>query len=91
MLARGTLVHRRDMLKWLGTAVLGSLGAASVAHPAAAETTPNATGEESNPTMPSTGVGFPRDTSRVAGLGLAAAAVLVASKLIRDKERDPEL
>jgi hypothetical protein len=41
--------------------------------------------------LPATGVGLPDDTSRVAGLGLAAAAVLVAGKLIRDKERDHEL
>jgi hypothetical protein len=41
--------------------------------------------------LPATGVGLPHDTSRVAGLGLAAAAVLVAGKLIRDKERDSEL
>ena len=41
--------------------------------------------------LPAAGVGLPHDTSRVAGLGLAAAAVLVAGKLIRDKERDPEL
>jgi hypothetical protein len=41
--------------------------------------------------LPDTGVGLPDDTSRVAGLGLAAAAVLVAGKLIRDKERDHEL
>ena len=40
--------------------------------------------------LPATGVGIPDDTSRVAGLGLAAAAVLVAGKLIRDKERDSE-
>lgn len=43
------------------------------------------------PRLPATGVGLPDDTSRVAGLGLAAAAVLVAGKLIRDKERDSEL
>jgi hypothetical protein len=43
------------------------------------------------PQLPATGVGLPDDTSRVAGLGLAAAAVLVAGKLIRDKERDHEL
>lgn len=41
--------------------------------------------------LPATGMGFPDDTERVAGLGLAAAAMLVAGKLIRDKERDPEL
>lgn len=41
--------------------------------------------------LPAAGVGIPHDTGRVAGLGLAAAAVLVAGKLIRDKERDPEL
>lgn len=46
---------------------------------------------ESQPQLPATGVGLPDDTSRVAGLGLAAAAVLVAGKLIRDKEHDPEL
>ena len=41
--------------------------------------------------LPATGVGIPDDTGRVAGLALAGAAVLVAGKLIRDKERDPEL
>ncbi len=41
--------------------------------------------------LPATGVGIPRDTERVAGLALAGAAVVVAGKLIRDKERDPEL
>jgi hypothetical protein len=41
--------------------------------------------------LPATGVGLPDDTSRVAGLGLAAAAVLGAGKLLRDKERDHEL
>ncbi len=44
-----------------------------------------------SPQLPAAGVGLPDDTSRVAGLGLAAAAVLVAGKLIRDKERDTEL
>jgi hypothetical protein len=41
--------------------------------------------------LPATGIGLPHDTSQVAGVGLAAAAVLVAGKLIRDKERDSEL
>lgn len=41
--------------------------------------------------LPATGIGIPHDTERVAGLALAGAAVLVAGKLIRDKERDPEL
>jgi hypothetical protein len=42
-------------------------------------------------TLPATGIGIPHDTERIAGLALAGAAVLVAGKLIRDKERDPEL
>jgi hypothetical protein len=42
-------------------------------------------------TLPATGIGIPHDTERMAGLALAGAAVLVAGKLIRDKERDPEL
>ncbi|MCA9859521.1 MAG: hypothetical protein KC438_07360, partial [Thermomicrobiales bacterium] len=42
-------------------------------------------------TLPATGIGIPDDTEQVAGLAIAGAAVLVASKLIRDKERDPEL
>jgi hypothetical protein len=41
--------------------------------------------------LPATGIGLPDDTSRVAGLGLAAAAALVAGKLIRDRDRDPGL
>jgi hypothetical protein len=41
--------------------------------------------------LPATGVGIPHDTERIAGLAIAGAAVLVAGKLIRDKERDPEL
>jgi len=41
--------------------------------------------------LPATGVGIPDDGHRVAGLALAGAAVVVAGKLIRDKERDPEL
>lgn len=41
--------------------------------------------------LPATGVGFPDDTRQVAGLALAGAAVLVAGKLIRDKEHDAEL
>lgn len=41
--------------------------------------------------LPATGIGMPSDPERAAGLALAAAAVVVAGKLIRDKERDPEL
>lgn len=41
--------------------------------------------------LPVTGIGIPHDSERVAGLALAGAAVIVAGKLIRDKERDPEL
>ena len=44
-----------------------------------------------NPSLPAAGVGIPQDTERVVGLTLAGAAVLVAGKLIRDKESDPEL
>lgn len=46
---------------------------------------------ETETSLPSAGVGIPNDTGRVAGLALAGAAVLVAGKLIRDNERDPEL
>ncbi len=41
--------------------------------------------------LPATGVGIPDDSRRAAGLALAGAAVVVAGKLIRDKERDTEL
>jgi hypothetical protein len=41
--------------------------------------------------LPATGIGIPDDSGRVVGLALAGAAVVVAGKLIRDKERDPEL
>jgi hypothetical protein len=41
--------------------------------------------------LPATGIGIPHDTERVAGIALAGAAVVVAGKLIRDKESDQEL
>ena len=140
----GARATRRDALRWMGAAVLGSLGASRLT-PAAAQTEPGTYGDpcelvdgscqapytcfeaicdlprgcvgagqpcvDSFPccadegltcidgicalatetSLPATGIGIPHDTERIAGLALAGAAVLVAGKLIRDKERDPEL
>jgi len=146
-LARGLAARatRRDALKWIGAAALGSFGAARIAQPLAAQTTPGGFGDPCElvegscqapytcfeavcdlprgcvgdglpcvddfpccddegltcsdgmcvvplgTSLPATGVGIPDDNRRVAGLALAGAAVVVAGKLIRDKERDPEL
>ncbi len=43
-----------------------------------------------NTSLPATGVGIPHDTERVVSLALAAAAVLVAGRLIRNGDQDPE-
>lgn len=95
----GARANRRQALRWIGTMVLATTGLARVAAPAGAQSTSQITGEscasgscaEPPSQLPATGVGIPDDTSRVAGLGLAGAAVLVAGKLIRDKERDTDL
>lgn len=95
----GARANRRQALRWIGAAALTTVGLARVAAPAGAQSASQRTGDtcengacaEPPSQLPATGVGLPEDTSRVAGLGLAAAAVLVAGKLIRDKERDPEL
>lgn len=140
----GTRAHRRDAIKWIGAAALGSIGLSRIAQPVAAQTSPGTFGDAcelvegscqapftcfeaicdlprgcvgggqpcvdgfpccddegltcidgtcavpANTSLPATGVGIPHDTERVVGLTLAGAAVVVAGKLIRDKERDPE-
>ncbi len=143
----GARASRREAIKWLGAAALGSAGISRFAGATLAQSTPGTYGDscemvegscrapytcfeamcdlprgcvgEGLPcvddfpccedegltcvdgicvipvetSLPATGIGvsMPHDTERVAGIALAGAAVVVAGKLIRDNESDPEL
>ncbi len=86
----GARCNRRDALRWLGGSTLAIAGIRNWTEKAGANPAPSAyPPAESH--IPAGMTDVSHDTRRAAGLGFAAAAVLVAGKLIRDKERDPEL
>lgn len=91
-LARGLSArcNRRDVVRWLGASAVAAVGMCSLTERVGASPAPHS-GESVERQLPTDLVDVSHDTERVAGLGLAAAAVLVAGKLIRDKERDSEL
>ncbi len=84
------LCTRREALRWLGVTVMAVTAGSRISGGVDAAAQPGPTISHDR-AIPSAGGTISRDTSRVAGIGLAAAAVLVAGKLIRDKDRDPEL
>lgn len=86
----GARCNRRDVVRWLGASAVAAVGMPSSTERVDASPAPHS-GESIERRLPTGLVDVSHDTERVAGLGLAAAAVLVAGKLIRDKERDPEL
>jgi len=81
---------RREALRWLGATVVAVAAGSRVSGGVDAAARPEPVIPPDS-AIPSAGGTISADTSRVAGIGLAAAAVLVAGKLIRDKDRDPEL
>ncbi len=84
----GARCNRRQAVRWLSATGLALATGRYLAEPAGANPAPS----PREPVEAPLPVAVPHDTPRVAGLGLAAAAVVVAGKLIRDKESsDPEL
>lgn len=82
--------HRRAFVRSLGV-VAATVAVAGGHFDAAGANPAPRSGEPIEGRLPSDAIDVSHDTQRAAGLGLAAAAILVAAKLIRDKERDPEL
>ena len=91
-LARGRRArcNRRDALRAFGAVALAAAGIRQFGGSASASPAPTSR-EPVEHQLPGALVDVSHDTERVAGLGFAAAAIVVAGKLIRDKDGDPDL